>query len=110
MQELPHADPSWPGALTTQSNRQVCFFSARSVGKSTLVRQWLKLMAARHIGDQSKLVAKSVLPHSSTTTLLEACTSQEVLIQDSLKHFRLPCFSGSMQGTLNGMIRPQARK
>lgn len=58
-----------PEDLITSSTPQALIFSARPVVKSTLARQWLGMMAARHLGEQSRPAVKGVLPHSSTTIL-----------------------------------------
>ena len=70
MQAAPREGVSLREGLTTSSTRPRLTFSARSAGKSTLARQWLGLKAVgQHLGELSRLVAKGVLPHSSTTIL-----------------------------------------
>ena len=77
MREALQEGASLQGASITRSTRRLSAFSARSAGKSTLARQWLGLKAVgQHLGEQSRLVAKGVLPHSSTTILQAVSTSR----------------------------------
>ena len=62
--------------LTTRWTHPASRTYAASAGKSTLVRQWYELMAVRHLGEQSRLVAKGALPHSSTKILQAVSTSR----------------------------------
>lgn len=76
MREALQEGASLQGASTTRSTRRLSAFSAPYVGKSTLARQWLGMVAAQHLGEQSKLAAIGALPHHSTATRQEASASR----------------------------------
>jgi hypothetical protein len=100
-----HESPLSPEAWITLSTLQACYSSARCAGKSMRVRQWYVRTVLQHFGDLSQLVAQGVIPHSSTKSLLEACTLPYAVTQTLPRYFHPQWSGGSMTGIRNGWTK-----
>ena len=77
LQGLPPADPSFQGDWIVWWHHHRWYGGARPVGKSTLRRLYYEMMARRHLGELSSIIAKGAVPHSSPAILQAASTRQK---------------------------------